>query len=333
VQWTRASIGSKLLACVWLLPLTLAVRPLRENSMELDKIISGDSAVVLQSFPPDCIDLSVQSPPYDDLRLYDGNPEFDFETIASQLFRVTKPGGVVVWVVGDATVNGSETGTSFKQALYFMQCGFNLHDTMLYETDKPPSNGNRYQSMFEYMFVFSKGSPKTFNPITVSVSDYFTSEQRRKYKSDAAFMREKDGAFVNKKRTHNTGSKVKGNIWYVRAGFAANDEFASDHPAVFPEALARDHILSWSNEGDTILDCFCGSGTTPKMAKVLSRHYIGIERVKKYVSLAEKRLLATNVPLFGLGRGLTPREPDNGDSAPSQAFSQPEFLSDLEGLS
>ena len=129
--------------------------------MELDKIITGDSAVVLQSFPPDCIDLTVTSPPYDNLRTYNGFT-FDFETIARQLFRVTKAGGVVVWVVGDATINGSETLTSFRQAIKFQEVGFNIHDTMIYQTNKPPMNDNRYQKDFEYMFVFSKGKPKLY---------------------------------------------------------------------------------------------------------------------------------------------------------------------------
>jgi DNA modification methylase len=291
--------------------------------MELDKIITGDSAVVLQSFPPDCIDLTVTSPPYDNLRTYNGFT-FDFETIARQLFRVTKAGGVVVWVVGDATVNGSESGTSFKQALFFKECGFNLHDTMIYQRSSPPLTHNRYEQHFEYMFVFSKGSPKTFNPIKTK-KEY---PDKRLFKT---IRREKDGSsdvgFVGKQP-----DKIIGNVWYIKAGggHSASDNFAHDHPAIFPEQLASDHIQSWSNEGDTILDCFCGSGTTPKMAKMLSRQYIGIEISPEYVTLAEKRLLATNVPLFGQGRGLTLPAPDGGDSAPSQALSTPDMFSAIE---
>ena len=296
--------------------------------MELDKIITGDSAVVLQSFPPDCIDLTVTSPPYDNLRTYNGFT-FDFETIARELFRVTKAGGVVVWVVGDSTVNGSESGTSFKQALFFKECGFNLHDTMIYKTNKPPLTHNRYEQEFEYMFVFSKGNPKTFNPIMIK-SNWAGTGTQGTFRQDATGRQE---------RAHNqkliSDKRIKGNIWHIPSGNGkgTKDSFIFEHPATFPESLASDHILSWSNEGDVILDCFCGSGTTPKMAKVLSRHYIGIETSDKYVALAEKRLLGTGVPLFGLERGLTPREPDKRDSSPSQAFSQPEFLSDLEGLS
>ena len=296
--------------------------------MELDKIITGDSAVVLQSFPPDCIDLTVTSPPYDNLRIYNGFT-FDFETIARELFRVTKAGGVVVWVVGDSTVNGSESGTSFKQALFFKECGFNLHDTMIYKTNKPPLTHNRYEQEFEYMFVFSKGTPKTFNPIMIK-SNWAGTGTQGTFRQDATGRQE---------RAHNqkliSDKRIKGNIWHIPSGNGkgTKDSFIFEHPATFPESLASDHILSWSNEGDVILDCFCGSGTTPKMAKVLSRHYIGIETSDKYVALAEKRLLGTGVPLFGLERGLTPREPDKRDSSPSQAFSQPEFLSDLEGLS
>jgi site-specific DNA-methyltransferase (adenine-specific) len=293
--------------------------------MELDKIISGDSAVVLQSFPPDCIDLSIQSPPYDNLRTYESSADFDFETIAKELFRVTKQGGVCVWVVNDAVVNGSETGTSFRQVLYFMQCGFNLHDTMIYKTDKPPVNDNRYQPEFEFMFVFSKGAPKTFNPIEIKSllgGSVNTSSSNRQV----------DGSLKPRKNEIVKEYKRKGNIWHLGAGFnkTTKDKLAYEHPAMFPEQLANDHILSWSNEGDVVLDCFAGSGTTLKMAKILSRHYIGIERVPKYVSLAEKRLLATNVPLFGQGRGLTLPAPDGGDSSAPQALSTPDMFSAIE---
>jgi len=304
------------------LRLTQTVRPLRENSMELDKIITGDSAVVLQSFPPDCVDLTVTSPPYDNLRTYNGFV-FDFETIARELFRVTKAGGVVVWVVGDQTKNGSESGTSFRQALYFMQCGFKLHDTMIYD-----KNGfrfpfpNRYHQVFEYMFVFVKGDLQKFNPLMDKPRVWGDNHKGGHAK------RESDGSMTMRKgHTSKAGEPTKRfNIWRYSGAKAQSDDKTAKHPAVFPEALAQDHILSWSNEGDTVLDCFCGSGTTPKMAKMLSRHYIGIEISPEYVSLAEKRLLATPVPLFGQGRGLTLPAPDAGDSAPSQAFSTPETL-------
>jgi DNA modification methylase len=254
------------------------------------QLILGDSAQVLKTLPAASIDLVVTSPPYDNLRTYKGTFKFDFETIAQELYRVTKPGGVVVWVVGDATINGSETGTSFRQALYFKEIGFNLHDTMIYEKDTPPSNAGRYQSMFEFMFVFSKGKIKTTNLIEIEVSDYILSKQRRKYKSDAAFQREREGNFIHKSRVHNQDKRIKGNIWYYRVGFSANDDLATEHPAIFPEALARDHILSWSNPGDTVLDPFLGSGTTLKMAVLYDRHGIGIELEPEYMAIAEKRV-------------------------------------------
>ena len=218
--------------------------------MELDKIITGDSAVVLQSFPPDCIDLTVTSPPYDNLRTYNGFT-FDFETIARQLFRVTKAGGVVVWVVGDATVKGSETGTSFKQALYFMQCGFNLHDTMIYlKKDFPPLTHNRYEQQFEYMFVFSKGKLKTFNGLREPSKHAGELRNKRNNKHEvSSAIRNRDGYTTIKE------TKLRTNVWLM-AGAHTNH----NHPTIFPESLANDHILSWSNEGDTVLDCFCGSG-------------------------------------------------------------------------
>lgn len=270
--------------------------------MELDKIITGDSAVVLQSFPPDCIDLTVTSPPYDNLRTYNGFT-FDFETIAKELFRVTKAGGVVVWVVGDATINGSETLTSFKQALFFKECGFSV-DTMIYQTDKPPMNDRRYQACFEFMFMLSKGAVKTFNPIKRKSRKAGTKRIGTTYREMNNELKDQwRGGFVAKET-------ILENIWYYPTG-GVN----VGHPAAFPEQLASDHIQSWSNPGDVVLDCFCGSGTTPKQAKILSRRYIGIEVSPEYVALAEKRLLDTPVPLFGLERGLTQRAADGGNVA------------------
>jgi len=256
--------------------------------MNVNSIITGDSADILKTLDADCIDLTVTSPPYDNLRTYNGFV-FDFETIARELYRVTKPGGVVVWVVGDATINGSETGTSFRQALYFMGCGFNLHDTMIYQklTLSFPDS-NRYYQGFEYMFVFGKQEPKTFNAL-----------QDRKNKSEGADVHGKDrNPDGSRKERTGLGNIIKKygtrfNVWEY-----ANGGRNIDHPAPFPEALARDHILSWSNPGDLILDCFAGSGTTLKAAKQLKRDYIGIEISAEYVTIAEKRLLATTPALF-----------------------------------
>ena len=253
--------------------------------MDTNKIYVGDSAVVLKSFPSDSIDITVTSPPYDNLRKYNGYV-FDFETIAQELYRVTKPGGVVVWVVGDATINGSETGTSFKQALYFMQCGFRLHDTMIYQTDKPPMNDRRYQSSFEYMFVFSKGKVSTFNPIMVP------SSQAGKKRSSITY-REQDGSLKDQWRSGvYSATKIKPNVWYIQAGASKGtlDKEAFAHPGTFPEKLANDHIISWSNSGDIVLDPFAGSGTTLKMAKLSGRQYIGIEISQEYADIAQARV-------------------------------------------
>jgi DNA modification methylase len=134
----------------------------------VNKIICGDCLEVMKKIPDGSVDLVLTSPPYDNLRTYNGY-NFDFEGIAKELHRVTKDGGVIVWVVGDATIKGSETGTSFKQALYFKEIGFNLHDTMIYHKNNyPPLTHNRYEQCFEYMFVFSKRYLKSFNPIMVA---------------------------------------------------------------------------------------------------------------------------------------------------------------------
>jgi len=261
--------------------------------MITNTVYTGEASEVLSTFEDGCIDLTVTSPPYDNLRTYKGYT-FDFQAIARQLYRVTKPGGVVVWVVGDATVNGSETGTSFRQALYFMECGFNLHDTMIWDKGGFSATGSlavRYAPVFEFMFILSKGLPKSFNPII---------DRRNIHAGNIIHgtVRNSDGST---KPVSGAGTKIttifgqRFNIWNIDP---VKDSTADDHPAQFPEALARDHILSWSNPGDIILDPMAGSGTTLKMAKMLERQYIGIEISSEYVEkIIKPRLAATNVPL------------------------------------
>ena len=228
------------------------------------------------------VDLTITSPPYDNLRDYKGYT-FDFEAVAGELFRVTKEGGVVVWIVGDATVDGSETGTSFRQALYFIEIGFNLHDTMIYQKNNypfPPSN--RYFGVFEYMFVFSKGNPKTFNPIRV----------RTKNKCGTRNTRKKDGSLIKMKYETGKEFRNKENVWIYTTGsnHSTRDKVAFKHPAIFPEQLAEDHIKSWSNEGDIVLDPMCGSGTTCKMALLNNRRFIGIDISEEYCDIANERI-------------------------------------------
>jgi len=243
----------------------------------------GDCAEVMKTMPTDSVDLTVTSPPYDNLRTYKGYV-FDFETIAKELYRLTKPGGVVVWVVGDATINGSETGTSFKQALYFKDIGFNLHDTMIYrKTNYMPLTHKRYEQEFEYMFVFAKGLPCVFNPIQkmnrTAGSEYKTG---RPHLYDGHAMRNnRDEKYITAKMSNH------GNIFDYIIGLG---EDLLNHPAPFPEALARDHILSWSNPGDVVLDPMMGSGTTGKMAVKYERNFIGIEMSYEYLAKSKKRI-------------------------------------------
>lgn len=255
------------------------------NNLELNKIYCESNLETMSRMKDNFIDLTVTSPPYDDLRDYKGY-SFPFEDIAKELFRVTKDGGVVVWIVGDATVDGSETGTSFKQALYFMECGFNLHDTMIYHRHGRFPNSNRYWQNFEYMFIISKGKPNTFNAIkdVKAVGAVGTRiRQLERKKGD-------DLEFIETNRTRKE-YKSRGNIWYVPAGHFMHDEkIAFKHPATFPQKLANDHIISWSNKGDLVYDPFMGSGTTAKMAKINNRNYIGSEISKEYTELANERL-------------------------------------------
>jgi len=241
--------------------------------MDINKIYCGDCVDWLGKIADESIDMVLTSPPYDNLKKYEGYA-FNFEAIAKELYRVIKPGKVVVWVVGDAVIDGSETGTSFKQALYFKEIGFNIHDTMIYEKNSSTfparRTGNRYTQIFEYMFVFSKGKPEC----------NLLCDKENKWKGHTSY----DG-----KIPPVPDFSPRTNIWWYATSF--NDK--NDHPAVFPEPLAFDHIKSWSDVGDIVLDPMCGSGTTLKMAKKLSRNYIGIDISSKYCSIAEHRLAET----------------------------------------
>lgn len=248
-----------------------------------NKVIQGDCIEVMKDIPDKSIDMVLTSPPYDNLRTYNGYT-FDFEGIAKELFRIVKDGGVVVWVVGDATIKGSESGTSFKQALYFKEIGFNLHDTMIWEksTFSNPSN-NRYHQVFEYMFVFSKGKPKTFNSIKDRKNIYFGTKIH-------GTTRLKNGKTISlssktkQKEISEFGQRY--NVWKVSEEKVLNKL----HPAVFPQSIANDHILSWSNEGDLVFDPMAGSGTTLKMAKKNNRNYVGIEISHEYIDIIKNRL-------------------------------------------
>ena len=251
--------------------------------MEINKIYNENCLDTMARMPDNFIDLTVTSPPYDNLRDYKGY-SFDFESIAKELFRVTKQGGVVVWVVGDATINGSETGTSFRQALFFKEIGFRLHDTMIYRKINPiPVKSNRYLPCFEYMFILSKDIPKTINLI----KEKTTATGTEKYTG----TQQEVGKFSHYGGKRNL-IRIKYNIWDLKVGSeqTTSDKIAFNHPAIFPDKLARDHIYSWSNEGDLVYDPFMGSKKKKKMAHLLNRNWIGSEISKEYVELAYKRV-------------------------------------------
>lgn len=256
----------------------------------MNELICGNNIDVLPTFPDECIDLTVTSPPYDKLRQYNGF-SFDLEGIVKELYRVTKNTGVVVWVVGDETSNGDESGSSFKQALKFKELGFNLWDTMIYQKNQYPPNcmsQKRYAQVFEYMFVFSKGKVNTFNRI---MRPNKLAGQKKASIPTAIVQRNGEIKRYGKNRSltyHN--ETVERNIWIYNTGGASGDKFNGKHPAIFPEKLVKDHILSWSNEGDLILDPFVGSGTTCKVAKELNRNYIGIDISQEYIDIARDRL-------------------------------------------
>jgi DNA modification methylase len=252
--------------------------------LELNKIYNMDCVEGMRLLDSNSIDLTVTSPPYDNLRTYNGFA-WDFEATAKELYRITKDGGVVVWVVGDATINGSETGTSFRQALYFQSIGFNIHDTMIWNKGCFSAVGalaSRYAPVFEYMFIFSKGKPKTFIPIKDKPNKWAGTKVH-------GTVREKDGST---KPVSNIGKihpefGQRYNIWDIPPQRQRGE---GKHPAPFPEQLANDHILSWSNPGDLVFDPFMGSGTTAKMAIKNNRKFIGFELSEQYCAIANNRI-------------------------------------------
>lgn len=251
--------------------------------MQLGTIYNENCLETFERIPADTLDMTITSPPYDDLRDYNGY-HFPVEQIAAGLLEKTKPGGVVIWVVGDRTVNGDETLTSFRHALTFQAAGFKVHDTMIYAKNNPiPSDcGKRYRQCFEYMFCFSKGQPATFNPITQAI------KQEKAFKS---FRITKVGR-NDLAHDHIAPKERKvNNIFHYNVGTSSSrDKIAFEHPAIFPEQLVEDQIKSWTNEGDIVYDCFMGSGTTAKVAHLLKRRWLGSEVSADYVRIANERL-------------------------------------------
>lgn len=259
---------------------------------DYNKMILGDSKEILKSMPEQIIDMVVTSPPYDKLRYYENNESdwnFDtFKEIAQQLYRLMKPGGVIVWVVGDSTIKGGKSLNSYRQAIYFQEIGFTIFDVIIYEkTGSGPPHKNRYFNVFEYMFILSKGRPKTINLLKDKPNKWAGHETYGE-----VTRREADGTLTVKGKKTINKFGVRTNIWKYKngKGQTTRDLIAYEHPAIFPEKLVEDALKSWSNPGDVILDPFGGSGTTAKVSKILGRKYIYIEKVEKYFNIAVERL-------------------------------------------
>ena len=267
--------------------------------MEKNQIYLEDNLETLSKMSDDYYDMVITSPPYDDIRKYNGF-SFDIDMLAHELYRTTKKGGIVVWVVNDQVVKGSESGTSFRQALKFMDAGFLLHDTMIYEKNSssyPASvKSNRYTQIFEYMFVFSKGKPKTSNLIC---------DKPNKWAGHTNWGKNTKRIGENEQLVEVGNIKPvpdfspRNNIWrYVNGGgFASKDKVAHKHPAIFPEELVKDHLLTWTNKGDLVYDPFIGSGTVAKMCILLGRDYIGSEISQEYVDICNERIEITTKTL------------------------------------
>lgn len=255
------------------------------GSLPLDQIICGDNCEVMRQMPSESIDLVVTSPPYDDLRTYGGH-SWDFYGVAWNLKRLLKPGGVIVWVTSDQTIDGCESASSMSQALHFRSIGLTLHDTMVWAKKNPrPTQHTRYESAWEYVFVVSKGRPSVIN--LLREPSLLAGGIRKKHRASGGPATETgDGVYVYGE------TKIRKNVWEIAVG-----RNGDGHPAAFPNELARDHILSWSNEGDVVLDPFSGSGTTAKMARETGRRFIGIEVNHDYVEISRKRLAQQVLPM------------------------------------
>lgn len=254
------------------------------------QLYQGDCLEVMKNIPDKSVDLTVTSPPYDNLRDYNNGvlewTENQWKPILLEIYRLTKDGGTVVWIVSDATVKGSETGTSFQQALFAKEIGFNLHDTMIWNKGGFSAVGalkTRYAPVFEYMFIFTKGKIKTFNPL-IDRPNKIANKKVTKSK------RQRDGSIVKGTPYVSREFGQRFNIWDCPPHRQKGSEC---HPAPFPIGLIQDHILSWSNEGDIVMDCFMGSGTTGVSAKNLNRDFIGIEKDEGYFKTAEDRIYST----------------------------------------
>ena len=274
----------------------------------MNEIILGNCVDEMNKLDDESVDAFITSPPYDNLRDYNGY-SFPFEDIARVMYQKLAKGGVIVWVVGDAVLKGSETGSSFRQAIFFQELGLNIHDTMIYEKNGSSfparRSGNRYSQVFEYMFVFSKGKPKTANLIC---------DKKNKWSGWTTFgkgtNRDKDGRLVEGKgRKPTPNFSPRHNVWKYNTGksFTTKDTFAFKHPAMFPESLAEDHIMTWTNPGDLIVDPFVGAGTTTKMAAINGRNWIGIDISEEYVGIARQRMeVAERMISDGYEKDYTP---------------------------
>ena len=253
-------------------------------TISLNQIYCGDNTSLIKEIKSNEIDLTITSPPYDSLRTYDGY-SWNYQELIKELYRVTKIGGVVVWIIADATINGSETGSSFKQALYFIECGFNLHDTMIWKKDTcgMPSKV-RYGQCFEYMFICTKGKIKTFNPIKDRINKYAGSKIHGTYRDKMGKLHKRSGDWINH-IIPEIGARF--NIWEI----STEKNNKTGHPATFPCSLAKDHIVTWSNPGDIVLDPFMGSGTVALACKETDRNYIGFEISSDYVKIANDRIV------------------------------------------
>ena len=262
----------------------------------INQIYNEDCLETMGRMEDGLCDLILTSPPYDNLRRYGqertnhkrlkGGMSFDFESIAKEMTRVLKPGGVIMWNVQDQTINMSRTGSSMRQALYFMdECGLNFWDHLIwYKTGTPFPSPHRYRSVWENMFIFSKGKPNTFNPIlkrNKTAGQVRNSRKFRDHKGD--FVEGFQGTPIREFGNED-------NVWYIANGAnkSYKNKLSVNHPAVMTDEIARRHILTWTNENDIIYDPFLGASTTTRVARDNNRQWIGSEIHTPYYELSKQ---------------------------------------------
>lgn len=254
------------------------------------RLLTGDACEILPTIRESSVDLTVFSPPYDGLRDYKGKPSFDMAVLGREILRVTKEGGVCCMVIQDATKNGAKSLTSFRTACLFADLGWRLFECCIYSRAGVPGAWwtKRFRVDHEYIFIFTRGDglPRRFDKTSLMVESKYAGI------TAGGTKRTTKGDFVAIKKTVISPLKCRGTIWHYAASNTERNKTKSEHPATYPDSLARDIISCFSKEGDLVLDPMMGSGTTGIASVNMGRRFLGIEISVQYMEIAKRRFRA-----------------------------------------